>query len=78
MSVNQNLPSPGQIVSDDERGSHGQLGQGSRSPRGSIYRPVPGGFAEKYLNERKDGDPLQRGKVLPDDQLENNKGRELR
>jgi hypothetical protein len=30
--------------------------------------PIPGGFAEDYL--------IQRGKVLPDDQLENNKGRD--
>jgi hypothetical protein len=29
--------------------------------------PIPGGFAEDYL--------IQRGKVLPDDQLENDKGR---
>jgi hypothetical protein len=79
VSVNQNLPSPGQIVSDDERGSHGQLGHGVEvaqvGPSPGPW-PVPGGFLEREIQRDKakeegnadDGYERTRERSLPDEQ----------
>jgi hypothetical protein len=68
---------PGQILRDDERAAEGQphLGRGVEvAQAGPSPAPIPGGLAERILNERKDGYQLPRGKVLPDDQMETNQG----
>ena len=78
-SPNAGLPLPGDIA--HEQGPHGvepgqemQLAQAGPSPA-----PIPGGFVDALLKERKGSDfasELARGRVLPDEQLENNKGRD--
>jgi hypothetical protein len=79
------LQRPGDLAAEDERilpaqaagreGAGLQFAQVGPSPE-PTPEPIPGGFVEDVLKNRRDGYPLPRGKVLPDDQLENDKGRD--
>jgi hypothetical protein len=74
------LPTPGEIA--DDRGQDGPLGRGVEVAQVSPSpQPEPGGWAEKIRGERtgdqggNDQGSLERGRVLPDEQMERDKGR---
>ena len=79
------LPSPGDIAkgrnfTPAEHGQSYMRGQAQGNIQTAQMEPPtpsPVGFAEREL-ERRGGDPnnLARGRVLPDEQMENNKGRD--
>jgi hypothetical protein len=75
-------PTPGEIA--DGRGQDGPFGRGVEVAQAGptpMPQPEPGGFVEKIINERKgdqdgnDQGSLERGRVLPDEQMERDKGR---
>jgi hypothetical protein len=77
-------PSPEPIVNERPSGGvHGPAEQGRDTEAGRAEpspAPVSGGFAERILNERLGGGEDQnepaRGRVLPDEQLEHDRGRD--